>query len=309
MLAPLVVGFLFFAYSTISALLVINDTRIFEKVKKVPLQIGDFELQQIDQNTNALKWSLKAKHTSADSKSDQAQIDEVKLIFFDNSSAGSKENKVKFTITSQHAALDKTQEEVILSEDVVIKTSDGKFEIHSGKLRFKDSLDHLEVGNGWRLDSSEGYAIEGLEGLIDKNFKSIISQGKAKLTKLNKKSNETINITGDEITLQSNSKQSIKARGNAILLISQSQTLKANEIIIHDGGLLEAHGSVNVVTDNLNCYSNNLIIKPNPDKSPKTAIFTGSPHLVKGSNTIYADTINYDFASKQADIVGNVHSL
>lgn len=309
MLAPLIVGFLFFAYSAISALLVINDTKIFEQVKKAPLQIGDFELQQIDQNTNSLKWSLKAKQTSADSKSNQAQINEVKLIFFDEANSTAKDPRAKFVITSKTAALDKNQEEVILKDDVVIKTSDGKFIIHAGKLRFKDDLPQLEVENGWRLDSSDGYTIEGAKGLINKNFKSIISQGNAKLVKISKKAGENINITGNEIFLDSASKQPVKARGNALLLISSTQTLRAVEIIIHDAGLVEAHGAVNVVADNLNCYSNNLVVKPNPDKSPKTAVFTGNPHLVKGSNTIYADTINYDFATKQADIVGNVHSL
>ncbi len=306
MLTPLILGLAFFLYSAISALIVIKDTKIFEGVTDAKFEIGDFEIQQIDEKTNSVKWSLKASQTQSDPGQTQAKINRPHLVFFNTPLAGSKTSKPRFTITSDFASLNKSEQEVNLFDHVVLLTSDGKYQIRSGKLKFREDLPVIVVSDNWTLNTDSGYVIAGQKGLINKDFKSIVSQNQASLSKAS--GANPINITANEITLESHEAQKVIAEGNAKLIISAAQTLMANQIIINENGLVKANGAVHVQAENLNCYSDNLVIKPNPDKSPQTALFTGHPHIIQGANTIYADTITYDFATKQAQIVGNVHS-
>lgn len=306
MLTPLILGLVFFLYSAISALIVIKDTKIFEGATDAKFEIGDFEIQQIDEKTNSVKWSLKASQTQSDPGQTQAKINRPRLVFYNPALAGSKTSRPRFTITSDFASLNKSEQEVNLFDNVVLLTSDGKYQIRSGKLKFREDLPVIVVSDNWTLNTDSGYVIAGQKGLINKDFKSIVSQNQASLSKAS--GSNPINITANEITLESHDAQKIIAEGNAKLIISAAQTLIANQIIINENGLVKANGAVHVQAENLNCYSDNLVIKPNSDKSPQTALFTGHPHIIQGTNTIYADTITYDFATKQAQIVGNVHS-
>ncbi len=306
MLTPLILGLVFFIYSAISGFIVVKNSKIFEKTTDTKFEISDFEIQQIDEKTNSVKWSLKAAQTQSDPGQTQAKVNSPRLVFFDPPLKGSKTPQSKFTITAAFANLDKAEQEINLSEDVLLVTSDGKYQIRSGKLKFREDLPVIVVSEHWTLTSDTGYVITGQKGLIDKNFKSIVSQEQASLSK--KSGSNPLNITANEITLESGESQKITADGNAKLIISATQTLIANQIIINESGLVKANGAVHVEAENLNCYSDNLVIKPKADKSPQTAIFTGHPHIIQGTNTIYADTINYDFATKQAEILGNVHS-
>jgi LPS export ABC transporter protein LptC len=306
MLTPLVLGLLFFTYSAITGLIAVRDTKIFETAPEAKFEIGNFEIQQIDEKTNTVKWSLKASQTQSDPGQTQAKITNPNLIFFNPPVNGSKHSQPRFTITSSSAYLNKAEQEVNLFDNVLLLTSDGKFQIRSGKLKFKEELPVIVVSDHWTLNSSSGYVIAGQKGLINKDFKSIVSQVDASLTKLT--GSNPINMTASEITLESKGTQTVTAEGNARLILSNTQTLIANQIIINETGLVKANGGVNVKTENMNCFSDNLVIKPNATKSPQTAIFTGHPHIIQGANTIYADTITYDFATKRAQIIGNVHS-
>lgn len=306
MLTPLVVGLLFFAYSAITALIVVNNSKIFDTATNAKFEIGNFEIQQIDEKTNSVKWSLKASQTQADQGQTQAKVTSPNLIFFNPLAKGAKTPQARFTITADFAYLDKAEQEVNLFDNVLLLTSDGKFQIRSGKLKFREELPVIVVSDNWTLSSDSGYVIGGQKGLIDKDFKSIVSQTGASLTKT--KGSNPINMTADEITLESRGSQTVRAEGNAKLIISNTQTLIAHQIIINESGLVKANGAVNVKAQNLNCFSDHLVIKPNAGKTPQTALFTGRPHIIQGANTIYADTITYDFATKQAQIVGNVHS-
>ena len=306
MLTPIILGLVFFLYSAISALIVVKNSKIFENVTDTKFEIGDFEIQQIDEKTNSVKWSLKADQTQSDPGQTEAKVTNPRLIFFNPPAKGSKDAQPRFTITSAFANLNKAEQEVNLFDNVSLVTSDGKYQIHSGKLKFREELPVIVVSDNWTLSSDSGYVIAGQKGLINKDFKSIVSQQQASLSK--KSGSNPINITANEITLESGQTQTVTAEGNAKLIISAAQTLVANQIIINESGLVKANGAVNVQAENLNCFSDNLVIKPKADKSPQTAVFTGHPHIIQGANTIYADTINYDFATKQAEILGNVHS-
>ncbi len=303
MLTPLVVGLLFFAYSAISALIVVQNSKIFESTPGAKFEIGDFEIQQIDERTNSVKWSLKASQTQSDPGQTQAKINNPKLIFFDTST---NTHQARFTINSKFAYLNKAEQEINLFDSVHLLTSDGKYQIESNKLKFREELPVIVVSDGWTL-SSKDYKISGDKGLINKDFKSIISQLHASLSQESKSNG--IKLSGDEIKLESHGAQTVTANGNAKLLISATQTLTANQIVIYESGLVKASGVVSVRTENLDCHSDNLVIHPKADKSPNKAVFTGHPYIIQGdNNVIHADTINYDFATKQADIVGNVHS-
>lgn len=295
MLTPILIGLAFFFFSTISALITINTTKIPENFSSVNVEISEYQIQQIDENTSQIKWILNAKKAKARSDESEAQIIDPSLVYYE---AG----KPKFTITSTHAILNKKEQEVELTDNVVLKTSDGNYTIKAGKMFFKEADDFIKFSENWDIENHQGYKIDGQIGKVSKNFQIIISQGNSQLKK------GDLNISGEEIRLDLNSSEPVKAKNNALLKISEDQKLYANEIKIYENGRVQAQGNVNVKTNEINCFSENLNIEPKIDKSPKLAIFTGNPHIVQTGNSIYSDKIIYDFDSKQASMLGGIHS-
>lgn len=295
MFTPIFFGLAFFFYSAISGMRTVNTTEIPDNVDGVNVEISDYQIQQIDEKTNFVKWALNAEKAEVTRSDTQAKIFNPSLLYFDN-------NKPKFTIVSKTAQLDKINQEVHLQDKVVLKTSDGSYTILAGKMDFKETDEFVSFSDNWTILNNEGYTIDGLEGMVNKDFSIIISKNNAKLNK------NDINLWADLIKLELKSNDSIQAAGSAVLEINLEQKLFANKIIISDLGKVRASGKVNVKTSEIDCYSENLEILPNPDKSPKTAIFTGNPYIVQSGNSIYADKISYDFATKKTSLEGKVHS-
>ena len=295
MFTPIVIALAFFFYSTISALITINTTDIPDNFDDVSIQISEYQIQQIDEETNQVKCILNAEKAATSTDDTAAKIIQPSLTYFEDS-------KPKFTITSSHAFLDQKTQTVNLEENVVLKTSDGKYTIKAGKMFFREADAFIEFSDNWNILNDQGYKIDGIIGMVSKDFNTILSKQNAKLQK------DEINIFGDEIRLDLNSSEPITARRNAILKISDQQKLFANEIRISKSGEVKANGNVNVKTPEIDCFSDKLIITAEADRSPKLATFTGNAHIVQAGNSIYSDTIFYDFDKKEAWMKGGVHS-
>jgi len=295
MLTPILIGLAFFFYSTISALITINTTDIPDDFDNVNVEISDYQIQQIDEKTNQVKWILNAEEAETSTGETEAKIHHPSLVYYDGS-------KPKFTITSVYAQLDQKNQQVILNDNVILKTSDGKYTIRAGEMFFKESDEFIEFSKNWKIENHEGYKIDGIIGMVSKDFNTIISKQNARLNK------DSTDILADEIRLELNSSEPVKAYRNAVLKISEEQKLYANEIKISSNGNVRAEGAVNVKTSEIDCFSDHLIITAKPNKSPQLAVFTGNPHIIQSGNSIYSDKIIYDFDTKQASMEGGVHS-
>ena len=297
MLSPLLVGILFFVFSTISALVAIETTELPTDFEEVSLNITDYQIQQIDEKNNSVKWVLKATNAEASADESKAQVTKPQIKFFD---AG----KEKFTIDGDTADLDKAKQEIVISDNVILETTDGSVKILTNKMFFAEENPYVEFSENWQLKNDKGYIIAGLRGKLNKKSDVIISQGKASLTK----KIDNLNITADTITLDLKGATPVKARTNAILSIGSDKKLFSDTIDISSSGAVKADGQVQVVTPSLECYSAQMQIIPKADKNPQKAIFTGNPYVIQQGNKLFADRIIYDFDSGEAHLEGSVHS-
>lgn len=297
MLSPLVAGILFFIISAISAFYTVQTTVMPKDFKEVSLNITDYQIQQIDEKTNSVKWILKAESAKASSDESQATVIKPQIKFYDKGIE-------KFTIEGESADLDKANQEIILHGNVILKTSDKSIEIISNQMFFSEENPFVEFSDGWQVSNNKGYVIAGNKGKLSKAKDLIVSEGNASLKKLE----DQLNLQADTITLELKSDTPVKARSNAVLNIGLDKKLFASSIDIKSNGALNATGAVRVVTPSIQCYSNNMVIIPKPNKNPKTAIFTGNPFVIQDGSKLYADKIEYDFDTGEAHLIGSVHS-
>jgi LPS export ABC transporter protein LptC len=297
MLSPLVLGFLFFIVSAISAYYTVQTTVMPKDFKEVSLNITDYEIQQIDEKTNSVKWILKSQSAKASSDESQATVIKPQIKFYDKGSE-------KFTIEAGSADLDKANQKIVLYENVTLKTFDKSIEIISSKMLFSEENPFVEFSDNWQVTNDKGYIIAGERGKLSKGKDLIISEGNASIKKLE----DQLNLQADSITLELKSDIPVKARSNAVLNIGLDKKLFASSIDIKSNGALNASGAVKVVTPSIQCYSSNMVIIPKPNKNPKTAIFTGNPFVIQDGSKLYADKIEYDFDSGEAHLLGSVHS-
>jgi LPS export ABC transporter protein LptC len=297
MLSPLVAGILFFIISAISAFYTVQTTVMPKDFKEVSLNITDYQIQQIDEKTNSVKWILKAESAKASSDESQATVIKPQIKFYDK-------GVEKFTIEGESADLDKANQEIILHNNVILKTSDKSIEIISNQMFFSEENPFVEFSDGWQVSNNKGYVIAGNKGKLSKAKDLIVSEGNASLKKLE----DQLNLQADTITLELKSDTPVKARSNAVLNIGLDKKLFASSIDIKSNGALNATGAVRVITPSIQCYSNNMVIIPKPNKNPKTAIFTGNPFVIQDGSKLYADKIEYDFDTGEAHLIGSVHS-
>lgn len=297
MLSPLVAGILFFVISAISAFYTVQTTVMPKDFKEVSLNITDYQIQQIDEKTNSVKWILKAESAKASSDESQATVTKPQIKFYDKGIE-------KFTIEGESADLDKANQEIILHGNVILKTFDKSIEILSNQMFFSEENPFVEFSDGWQVSNNKGYVIAGNKGKLSKAKDLIVSEGNASLKKLE----DQLNLQADTITLELKSDTPVKARSNAVLNIGLDKKLYASSIDIKSNGALNASGAVRVVTPSIQCYSNNMVIIPKPNKNPKTAIFTGNPFVIQDGSKLYANKIEYDFDTGEAHLIGSVHS-
>ncbi len=297
MLSPLFVGILFFVVSAMSAFNTIQTTEMPKDFDSISLNITDYQIQQIDQKNNSVKWVLKAEAAETSADESKAKITKPQIKFFN---AGVE----KFTIDGDWADLDKVNQEIVIMDNVILETSDKSIKILTNKMFFSEANPFVEFSETWQVTNDKGYVIKGLKGKLSKSRDIIISEGNASLTKVADK----LKITADEITLELKSSTPVKARSNSILHIGDDKKLYANSIDIQANGGVKANGAVKVVTDAIECYSANMIIIPKANKKPQTAIFTGNPYVIQDGNKLFAEKINYDFDTGEAHLIGSVHS-
>jgi len=280
-------------------LITIKTTKIPKKFDDVSFNLKNYQIQQIDENTNTVKWVLKSEAAQASSDESKAIITKPKLLFFD---AG----QPQFTIEAEKAALNKADQKVLLEEKVYLVSSDDKLKIHAGKMIFSEHDDYIRFSENWQIEDDSGFDISGLLGSLSKDQKHIISQKNARLVK--KDQERDLTIDADLIHLEPKAVIPVKADGSATMLISATQRLNASHLEIKKDGELNASGNVSITTDKLICHSQKLKVIPRPDKNPQTAVFTGNPFIIQNKQTIYADTITYNFDTGLAQIEGHVHS-
>jgi LPS export ABC transporter protein LptC len=297
MLSPLLVGILFFVFSAISAFIALESTEMPENFDEVTLNITDYQIQQIDEVNNSVKWVLKAETAQTDGDESKAFVTKPQVKFFD---AG----KEKFTIDGKTANLDKAKQEIVITDNVVLKTTDGSITILTNKMFFSEENPYVEFSDNWQLKNNKGYIIAGVRGKLNKKQDYIISEGNASLTK----KSDNLNITADVITLDLKGDVPVKAKSNATLKIGVDKKLVSDLINISANGGVRADGAVKVFTPSIECYSTQMQIVPKANKKPKTAIFTGSPYVIQQGNKLFADKIIYDFDSGEAHLEGSVHS-
>ncbi len=297
MLSPLLVGFLFFVFSAISAFYTVSTTDLPEDFTEINLNISDYQIQQIDEKTNSVKWALKAETAETSSDESKALITKPQLKYFE---AGVE----KFNIDGNRADLDKATQEIYIQDNVVLKSTDGAITIKTNKMFFAEQNPFIEFYENWEIENNKGYVIKGIRGKLSKDQSRIISQGDASLTKVS----DNLKISADTINLELKSSTPVKARTNAILDIGSGKKLYASSIDISSNGAVRANGNVKVITSEIQCYSRQMRIIPKANKKPKKAIFTGNPYVIQQGTKLYADEIEYDFATGEAHLLGSVHS-
>jgi LPS export ABC transporter protein LptC len=297
MLSPILLGLLFFLYSVSSAFYTVNTTKLPKNFDDLSLEIDDYQIQQIDEKNNSVKWVLRALKAKIAADKNSAEIINPKIKFFDS-------GKQKFTIDGKKADLDKAKQEIVVSEDVVLKTSDKKIQVLTNKMFFSEANPFVEFADDWKIINDKGYEIAGDTGKLSKTQDLIVSIGNASLLK----AKDNLKITAEEITLDLKSTLVIRAKTNSTLHLDSEKKLYANNIDINTSGAVRAQGSVKVKTPDLECYSESMRIIPKANKKPKTAIFEGKPYVVQQGNKLYADLIRYDFDSQEAILEGSIHS-
>ncbi len=294
--SPLILGLIFFIYSGISAFITINSTELPEDFEKAKLSIQNYKISEIDSKTNKLKWSLEAAKADLDQEQNQGRVEDVLITVYESKSPS-------FTIKARYALLNNKQKTIRLYDGAELRSSDGTHQLTASEIHFAQNQAEIEVRGHWQLrKNSKNIAIvTGDEGFISKDFHSIRSHGHASISESNSK------LSADELIIGLD--RPIVAKGHAQAVLENGSQVKASEILIYKSGEIHAKGSVEVITDKLRCYAAEMIVEANAQAKPRIATFKGNPHIVQNSRTIYADSIIYDFASQQAIIEGNVHSL
>lgn len=295
-LAPIILGLAFFLYSALFGIFTIYNTKIPKDFSKVNLKLENYFIQEIDKNTNEPKWTLRSSHAEATNNETEAKILNPELNYFGQEKG--------FKISSEYAILNKTTQAVELVNKAKLDTNNGKIKIEAGKILFSESSSVIGFDDTWRLLTDSGYEILGQKGSITKDFKTIISEVNSVVIS----HKEKIKIGASRITVSTDADLTILAVGNAKLDLENNQELRAETIEIFKNGRIRASNNVKVLSTDLDCSSAKLDITPHADKKPKIGIFTGNPKATQKGNTIFADSIRYDFDTKLVSFEGNVHS-
>lgn len=298
MLVPFLLFILFFAYSTISALFTVKNSKIPKDFEKIDLEVKNYHLEQLDQHSKQKIWKLDAKSAKLDPKYNQAKIIGPTIEYYDKNSG-----KLKFLLSSDLADLDKETQAFKLSNNVQLHFNNNQYYLESGNLEFSEASQVFKTSNNWLLESeSKGLIIKGSSGIINKDFKAFISEGSASLQK------EKYLLEANKISVNlAENNQTVDAEGNSKLNIQDKQiTLRALHIHLDPKGNLKARGAVNVITPKVTCFANNLLVKK--INNTQIATLTGNPYVVRNGSKIFADEINYNFDTEEVTINGNVHS-
>lgn len=295
LLSPVIIGLLFFIYSSISALITISTAEVPEEFEKASVVIKNYEISEINRLTNKLKWRLKAKRADLDQDQKQGKVHEVLITVYE---LGAE----KFTIKADYALMDNKQKSIRLYDHAQLNSSDGLHELNAAEIHFDENHTDIEVRGNWQLQKNgkDSTVVTGDEGFVSKDFKAIRSKGHASLSAAKTK------ITADELLISKD--KPISARGAAQAKLENGTVVNAAEILIYDSGEVKARGSVAVNTRRVSCYAAEMLVEAGADRKPKLARFKGNPYIVQDGRTIYADSIIYDFTTEQAVIEGNVRS-
>lgn len=293
MISPLLVASIFFVFSTLFAWQTISTTTLPTDFQRVKFELIDYNLQEIDQDTNQIKWTLKAETAQTNSTQTSADIQTAHMEFF-------SDDQIDFTIDSDLAKLDKKTQLIELFDNVVITHIQKDIVINAGSFKIINDSDWFDLNYVWNLFNKDGSTVSGLEGQISKDFTEIISEGNARVE------NRGSVLNADKIHIQTQSDIPIIATGNSRLIMKGARVI-ADEITISKMNQVKARSNVRINTDKVEATGENLIVY-SLDSKPVKAVLTGSPGIKQDGTQLYADKITYDFKSEQAIIEGNVHS-
>ena len=298
MLVPFVLFIIFFGYSTISALITVNSSKLPKDFEKIDLEVKNYKLEQLDQKSKQKLWKLNAASAKLDPEYNNAEIIKPVIEYYDKDSG-----KVKFLLNSDTASLNKQTQAFKLFKNVQLHFNNNQYYLESGGLEFSEQSQVFTTNNNWSLKSlGKDLTIKGLNGVINKDFKTLISEGSASLTKA-----EYL-LEADQIAVNlAENSQTVDAIGNSKLNIrNKNITLKAAQIHLDPKGNLKANGAINVITNKITCFANNLLVRK--INNIQIATLTGNPYIVKNGDKIFADEIDYNFDTEEVTIKGNVHS-
>lgn len=298
MLAPLVLGLLFFLFSTLLAFFALGDAKLPKNFDAIKIDASKFSIKQIDPKTNLPKWVLNADRTEASNDQASAKIYLPQMIFY------STNGLEKFRIKAKIANLDKIKQNVELEGEVLLTSSDGKYQISAGKMFVDNDSDSIKYSDNWQIKNSDGYQILGDTGKVNRDLTEIISEGKAQLIK----QDSNINLSAQEIKLKLNDESIVEARNSAKLQPSTNTTLLAGFIQIHKDGSIYANSNVVIYTPKITCQSGQMRLVPKANKQPHLAIFQSNPKLTQNKQVIYADLVKYDFDTEAVEFEGHIRS-
>jgi len=293
LLSPLIVGLLFFVYSSISALITFNTTEVPEEFEKAAVVVKQYEIREIDRKTNQLKWLLNAERAELDQEQKQGRVHKVKIKVYEF-------GQDKFTISANYALMN--NKSLRFYDGAQLVSSDAQHKLSAEEIHFDDTKTDIEVRGKWQLENmgTSPSVITGKEGYISRNFSAITSKGSASL------SQGATNLSADELVIARD--KPIVARGNASARLANGSVVNASELLIYESGELRARGAVTVTTAKVVVHAQEMLVEAGADRKPRLAKFKGNPNIVQDGRTIYADSIVYDFSTEQALIEGNVHS-
>jgi LPS export ABC transporter protein LptC len=298
MLVPFILFILFFGYSAVSALLTVNSSTLPKDFEKIDLEIKNYKLEQLDQKSKQKLWKLDAKSAKLDPKYNNAEIIEPVIEYYDKDSG-----QVKFLLSSDTASLDKQTQAFKLFKNVQLHFNNNQYYLESGNLEFSEKSQVFTTSNNWSLESLEkGLMIKGSAGIINKDFKTLISEGSASLAK----AEYLLEADKIAVNLAENS-QTVDAVGHSKLNIrNKNITLRAQQIHLDPKGNLKANGAINIITNKVSCFAHNLLVRK--VNNIQIATLTGNPYIVRNGDKIFADEIDYNFDTEEVTIKGNVHS-
>ena len=166
MLSPLLLGLGFFLYSLSSALITVNQIKLPENVTEVNMKMDNYEIHEVDGDTNTIKWDLKAAFASADPKERSARVNDPNFIYF-------KEGKKFFEISAREAFVSQGNKAIEFYGNVDLKTENEEFKVKSGYLKFSESKDFIELGKSFSMVKSDSTRLESMSAKIQKDFSTI----------------------------------------------------------------------------------------------------------------------------------------
>ncbi len=298
-----------------------SEKEINPALQLVESEAKKYVLREMDPKTGLIRWDLSAKEGNTESNLQSATINDIKAHVY-------KEKEVVFELSAPHAKANSLTKEICLFGKVTTKNRAGDFLLESNQLSLGMGTS-IEAQKGFNLSLKNNGTVKGESALVNDD------QSKITVTKLEEAVFKDIQLSGENVYIEKNSKGEISSaliNNGGKIILKNNDTLSADTIKWDNSGNIEASSNVvynseeklvkagylkitpdkkvlaknnvSIVHGKTECYGNTLSYGNN-----SFIVITGNPGAIQGDKKILADKIVYDVNSKKVQAVGNVRTI